>query len=215
MLDLLLLCTCLSIKLHFFSLSSFSVVICMLGLPYITSDLVFGSRYERIPLYASYVILIYDKKCLPCYLLAIVGRRRNSSCWLLWLSVNLSPPTNFKQFCLINFTVYLHPYSLQHTPLQLLDKKHFAKLSRQPIQNGSAVASQNNENLKQVALMEAKIEKLCDLLDEVSFWEWSKCLFDYLNHHNLYSEKEYFWGLLNFFYLWPFSDNCSDKRQHC
>ncbi|KGN58266.1 splicing factor SF3a60 homolog [Cucumis sativus] len=54
----------------------------------------------------------------------------------------------------------------KHTPLQLLDKKHFAKLSRQPIQNGSAVASQNNENLKQVALMEAKIEKLCDLLDE-------------------------------------------------
>ncbi|XP_038875231.1 splicing factor SF3a60 homolog [Benincasa hispida] len=54
----------------------------------------------------------------------------------------------------------------KHTPLQLLDKKHFAKLSRQPIQNGAAAASQNNENLKQVALMEAKIEKLCDLLDE-------------------------------------------------
>lgn len=54
----------------------------------------------------------------------------------------------------------------KNTPLQLLDKKHFAKLSRQPIQNGAAAASQNNENLKQVALMEAKIEKLCDLLDE-------------------------------------------------
>ncbi|KAG6574238.1 splicing factor SF3a60 homolog [Cucurbita maxima] len=54
----------------------------------------------------------------------------------------------------------------KHTPLQLLDKKHFAKPSRQPVQNGAAAASLHNENLKQVALMEAKIEKLCDLLDE-------------------------------------------------
>lgn len=93
------------------------------------------------------------------------------------MSDNLTPPKIFKQYCLINFTVYLHPYSLQHTPLQLLDKKHFAKLSRQPIQNGMAVASQNNENLKQVALMEAKIEKLCDLLDEVSFLRMIKMSF--------------------------------------
>lgn len=54
----------------------------------------------------------------------------------------------------------------KNTPLQLLDKKHFGKLSRQLFQNGAAAASLNNENLKQVALMEAKIEKLCDLLDE-------------------------------------------------
>ncbi|XP_022140873.1 splicing factor SF3a60 homolog [Momordica charantia] len=54
----------------------------------------------------------------------------------------------------------------KHTPLQLLDKKHFAKVSREPIQNGAAATSLHDENLKQVALMEAKIEKLCDLLDE-------------------------------------------------
>ena len=96
-------------------------------------------------------------------------------CMLVWFQI-ITHPT-FKQYCLINFTVYLHPYSLQHTPLQLLDKKHFAKLSRQPIQNWMAVASQNNENLKQVALMEAKIEKLCDLLDEVSFLRMIKMSF--------------------------------------
>ncbi|XP_030510588.1 splicing factor SF3a60 homolog [Cannabis sativa] len=48
------------------------------------------------------------------------------------------------------------------TPLEKLDKKHFAKGSRGQEQNGvSAVNS-----FKEIALMEAKINKLCELLEE-------------------------------------------------
>ena len=35
-------------------------------------------------------------------------------------------------------------------------------------QNGTTAALQQDENSKEIALMEAKMQKLCDLLDEVS-----------------------------------------------
>lgn len=57
---------------------------------------------------------------------------------------------------------------MQHTPLEKLDKKHFAKGSRGSEQNGVAAAPQVVNNLKEIALMEAKIIKLCDSLEEVS-----------------------------------------------
>jgi len=56
---------------------------------------------------------------------------------------------------------------MQHTPLEMLDKKHFAKGARGLEKNGVAAAPQD-ENLKEIALKEAKMNKLCDLLDEVS-----------------------------------------------
>lgn len=49
----------------------------------------------------------------------------------------------------------------------MLDKKHFAKGARGSEKNGVAAAPQDG-NLKEIALMEAKMNKLCDLLDEVS-----------------------------------------------
>ncbi|XP_051142789.1 splicing factor SF3a60 homolog [Andrographis paniculata] len=54
----------------------------------------------------------------------------------------------------------------KNTPLEKLDKKHFAKNSRRPEQNGGAVAIQPSEDAKEIALMEAKIKKLCELLSE-------------------------------------------------
>lgn len=57
LLVLLLLSTYFSIKLCFFSLSSCGRLYAGI-FPYITADLVFGSRTKPIPLYASYVI--YD-----------------------------------------------------------------------------------------------------------------------------------------------------------
>ncbi|CAI0412856.1 unnamed protein product [Linum tenue] len=53
----------------------------------------------------------------------------------------------------------------KHTPLEKLEKKHFAKGSRLPVQNGAA-ALKENINSKEVALMEAKVIKLCTLLSE-------------------------------------------------
>ncbi|GJY60615.1 splicing factor SF3a60, partial [Tanacetum coccineum] len=50
----------------------------------------------------------------------------------------------------------------KHTPLEKLDKKHFL---RKPEQKG-VVASHQNDDLKDIALMEAKIEKLCEILSE-------------------------------------------------
>ncbi|KAH7557788.1 hypothetical protein JRO89_XS11G0220500 [Xanthoceras sorbifolium] len=52
------------------------------------------------------------------------------------------------------------------TPLEKLDRKHFAKGSRGAEQNGVAAAPHEVNNLKEIALMEAKIKKLCDLLYE-------------------------------------------------
>lgn len=54
----------------------------------------------------------------------------------------------------------------KHTPLDKLDKKHFAKGARGKEQNGVAPAPQEVGNLKDIALMEAKMKKLCDLLSE-------------------------------------------------
>ncbi|CAH9140883.1 unnamed protein product [Cuscuta epithymum] len=54
----------------------------------------------------------------------------------------------------------------KHTPLEKLDKKHFAKNYQGSVQNGGVSLPQLNEDAKAVALMEAKIRKLCDLLDE-------------------------------------------------
>ncbi len=70
-------------------------------------------------------------------------------------------------FNLTYFFVALIPI-VQNTPLEKLDKKHFAKGSRVSQQNGAAAAVQQDDNSKEIALMEAKMIKLCDLLDEVS-----------------------------------------------
>lgn len=58
--------------------------------------------------------------------------------------------------------------SVQHTPLEKLDKKHFAKPPNNGKQNGDAKATQESESAKVIALTEAKVKKLCSLLDEVS-----------------------------------------------
>ncbi|KAK9053352.1 hypothetical protein SSX86_029985 [Deinandra increscens subsp. villosa] len=52
----------------------------------------------------------------------------------------------------------------KHTPLGKLDKRDFAKGARRPEQNG-AIAGQNVDS-KQIAHIEAKIEKLCEILPE-------------------------------------------------
>lgn len=64
---------------------------------------------------------------------------------------------------------------VQHSPLEKLDKKHFAKPLHKGRQNGDAKATQEPDSAKQIALTEAKVKKLCNLLDEVSSWKY---LFD-------------------------------------
>ncbi|KAG5558822.1 hypothetical protein RHGRI_008699 [Rhododendron griersonianum] len=54
----------------------------------------------------------------------------------------------------------------KHTPLEQLDRKHFAKGSRGAEQNGFAATPQQAESSKAIAFTEAKIIKLCDLLHE-------------------------------------------------
>ncbi|XP_060203845.1 splicing factor SF3a60 homolog [Lycium barbarum] len=54
----------------------------------------------------------------------------------------------------------------KNTPLEKLDRKHFAKGSRKPERNGVIAAPQVGNDVKEIALLEAKIRKLCDLLDE-------------------------------------------------
>ncbi|KAJ0235244.1 Splicing factor SF3a60 [Hirschfeldia incana] len=55
----------------------------------------------------------------------------------------------------------------KHTPLEMLDKKHFAKPVLKGKQNGEAKATtQVSDSAKQIALTEAKVKKLCNLLDE-------------------------------------------------
>ncbi|GLU18350.1 hypothetical protein SLE2022_346560 [Rubroshorea leprosula] len=54
----------------------------------------------------------------------------------------------------------------KHIPLEKLDKKHFAKGTRGSGQNGAVVAGQDFDSLKDIALMEAKMRKICDLLSE-------------------------------------------------
>ncbi|KAL0400610.1 UNVERIFIED_CONTAM: Splicing factor SF3a60 [Sesamum latifolium] len=47
----------------------------------------------------------------------------------------------------------------KHTPLEKLDRKHFAKGSRRPEQNGGTITLQPSEDAKEIALMEAKVTK--------------------------------------------------------
>ncbi|KAL1196963.1 putative splicing factor SF3a60 [Cardamine amara subsp. amara] len=54
----------------------------------------------------------------------------------------------------------------KHTPLEKLDKKHFAKPQHNGKQNGDAKSTQESESAKEIALTEAKVKKLCNLLDE-------------------------------------------------
>ncbi|KAK4759057.1 hypothetical protein SAY87_020358 [Trapa incisa] len=53
----------------------------------------------------------------------------------------------------------------KYTPLDKLDKKHFAKGSRSSEQNSAAAALQMDGS-KDIAFLEAKITKLCDLLED-------------------------------------------------
>lgn len=56
----------------------------------------------------------------------------------------------------------------KNTPLENLDKKHFAKTRRSSGQNGNGdVPSQEQEDIKELALVEAKMKKLCELLGEI------------------------------------------------
>ncbi|KAJ3670905.1 hypothetical protein LUZ60_008331 [Juncus effusus] len=54
-------------------------------------------------------------------------------------------------------------FLLKHTPLEKLDKKHFAKGAKNSEQNGS----EQSGFLKEIALLEVKMQKLCELLKEV------------------------------------------------
>ncbi|GAB2265087.1 hypothetical protein Dimus_000154 [Dionaea muscipula] len=51
------------------------------------------------------------------------------------------------------------------TPLDKLDRKHFAKPRPKVEQNGD-LAALEQQNLQEIALIEAKMKKLCELLDE-------------------------------------------------
>lgn len=53
----------------------------------------------------------------------------------------------------------------KHTPLEMLDRKHFAKPLRGSEQNGNVPVQK--EDLKELALMEAKMKRLCELLNEI------------------------------------------------
>lgn len=66
---------------------------------------------------------------------------------------------------LVNFLYYI----LQHTPLEQLDRKHFAKGSRSSVSNATSNGNNFKDDLKkEIALMEVKMRRLCELLDEVS-----------------------------------------------
>ncbi|KAG5019193.1 hypothetical protein AAZX31_06G121700 [Glycine max] len=54
----------------------------------------------------------------------------------------------------------------KHTPLEKLDRKHFAKGACGVEKNGVAAVPQEDGNSKEIALMEAKMTKLCHLLEE-------------------------------------------------
>ncbi|KZV17186.1 splicing factor 3A subunit 3 [Dorcoceras hygrometricum] len=57
-------------------------------------------------------------------------------------------------------------FLMKHTPLDKLDRKHFAKGTLGPDRNGGAVTLRPNEDAKEISLMESKLKKLCDLLHE-------------------------------------------------
>ncbi|KNA09357.1 hypothetical protein SOVF_154360 [Spinacia oleracea] len=56
----------------------------------------------------------------------------------------------------------------KNTPLEKLDRKHFAKLPCGSNQNGNGdVQFHKQEDIKELALVEAKMKKLCELLEEI------------------------------------------------
>lgn len=54
----------------------------------------------------------------------------------------------------------------KYTPLELLDRKHFSKVPRDSEQNNASSVSQQNNSTKEIALMEVKMQRLCELLNE-------------------------------------------------
>ncbi|XP_062217876.1 splicing factor SF3a60 homolog [Phragmites australis] len=59
-------------------------------------------------------------------------------------------------------------FLLKHTPLAQLDRKHFAKVSRNSVSNIPSNGNNFKDDLKkEIALMEVKMRRLCELLDEV------------------------------------------------
>jgi hypothetical protein len=74
-----------------------------------------------------------------------------------------------QEFNLTYFSIAVISF-MQDTPLEKLDKKHFAKGARASEENRATAALELDHNSKEIALVEAKMKKLCDLLDEVSLW---------------------------------------------
>jgi hypothetical protein len=66
---------------------------------------------------------------------------------------------------IFKFTVNDHIF--QHTPLEQLDRKHFAKGSS--VSNVPSNGNSSKDDLKkEIALIEVKMRRLCEILDEVS-----------------------------------------------
>lgn len=59
-------------------------------------------------------------------------------------------------------------FLMKHTLLEKLYKKHFTKGTRGAEQNGAVATGQDLESLKDVALMETKMKKLCELLSKTN-----------------------------------------------
>lgn len=74
---------------------------------------------------------------------------------------------SFKLLFTFSITYFFFRSSGQHTPLEQLDKKHFSKGSHGVKVKGAAVASQQNSDAKRIGLMEAKLTRICELLNEV------------------------------------------------
>ncbi|CAA6659014.1 unnamed protein product [Spirodela intermedia] len=55
----------------------------------------------------------------------------------------------------------------KHTPLEKLDRKHFAKGYRGLEENVAGAILQQNGTMKEIALLEGKMQKMCELLNEV------------------------------------------------
>ncbi|GAB4858456.1 hypothetical protein Ancab_009930 [Ancistrocladus abbreviatus] len=68
----------------------------------------------------------------------------------------------------------------KNTPLEKLDKKHFAKPPRVAEQNGD-VAAPYQENVKEISLMEAKMKRPCELLNEVSLFYLFGCSYAFIH----------------------------------
>lgn len=90
-------------------------------------------------------------------------------CFWVWVFCEFLLSSKLTSTLTKMFTLMCSFHYLQHTPLEQLDRKHFAKGSRRAEQNGVAATPQQAENSKEIALTEAKIIKLCDLLHEVGF----------------------------------------------